>query len=232
MDMLTDKHAAAVVGEVVAANTTGFTAQCPRSLLYAPPVFGAFVRILTAPASVGASAVEQVIDPFADAPTPAGLPAWVPDGTLYAVVYSAATGTAEPGRRPTAYGLDEDELRRQQPQIFDLLATEFSALHVGYARAGRFRAGIPPRPARLHAAVTDCAPDEVCALTEQPELLRALVKSPPDVPADELIVACILHAYACRDEEYAYLVRAGKQLANLLRDDPDRLMALLGRLEP
>jgi hypothetical protein len=160
------------------------------------------------------------------------LPAGAVDETLYAIVYSAGTGSAEPGRRPTAYGLEEEQLRQEQPQIFDLLATEFSALHIGYARGERFRAGIPPRPARLHAAVTECDPQEVCALTDAPEFLRTLVNSSGDAATDELIVACIQRAYDCRGENYAYLVRAGKQLAVLLRDDPDRLTALLNRLAP
>lgn len=237
------------VGEVIASTTTRFTAQCPRPLLYLPPVFGAFVRIVPEPPaprnnSPLAASSEQpatsdhqlatVFDPFADPkPLPAtGLPAGIPDGTLYAVVFSAGTGSAEPGRRPTAYGLEEEQLRRQQPQIFDLLATEFSALHVGYARDAAFRAGIPPRPSRLHAAVSDCSPEEVCAVTASPEFLRALITAPGDVPVDEMIVACLRHAVACRGDDYPYLVRAGKQLAALLRDDPDRLTALLWRLEP
>jgi hypothetical protein len=229
--------AVAAIGEVIAAGTTQFTAQCPRPLLHYPPIFGAFVRIIPGGASARMPAAEQIHtaidDPFADPETPiAGLPAGTPDETLYAIVYSAGTSSAEPGRRPTAYGLEEDQLRHEQPQIFDLLATEFSALHIGYARGGRFRAGISPRPPRLHAAVSECTPEEVRAISESPEPLRALVKSPLDGPADELILAFIRHAFSCRGEEYAYLVRAGKQLATLLRDDPDRLTALLARLEP
>jgi hypothetical protein len=232
------RNAAAIdaIGEVIAAGTTQFTAQCPRPLLHHPPVFGTFVRIIPGGASAPTQAANQfsatVDDPFAEPVTPvAGLPEGTPDETLYGVVYSAGTGSAEPGRRPTAYGLAEEQLRQEQPQIFDLLATEFSALHIGYARNGRFSAGIPPRPPRLHAAVSGCTPPEVRAITESPELLRALIKSPGDVPTDELILACIRYGFACRDEEYAYLVRAGKQLATLLRDDPDRLTAILGRLE-
>ncbi len=227
------------VGEVIGSGTARFTAQCPRPLLHLPPAFGAFVRIVPE----GAQSVSQatgdeppatIFDPFADPkPLPAaGLPDGVPNETLYAIVTSAATGSAEPGRRPTAYGLEEDQLRRQQPQIFDLLATEFSAIYAGYAREGRFRAGVPPRPARLHAPVSDCSPEEVRAITESADFLRALVAAPADFPVDELIVACIRHASACRNHDYPYLVRAGKQLANLLRDNPDRLTALLGRLEP
>lgn len=225
------------VGEVIASGSTRFTAQCPRPLLHRPPVFGAFVRIFSGtPAALSTAPVvpPQTYDPFADpAPRTNGeLPAGIPDNTLYAVVFSAGTGSAEPGRRPTAYGLNEDDLRRQQPQIFDLLATEFSALHVGFARNGRFRAGIPPRPGRLHSAVSACTPDEVIAITDAPEFLRSLVTATSDIPTDELIVACVRQAYESRAGDYPSLVRMGKQLASLLRNDPDRLTALLARLEP
>jgi hypothetical protein len=226
------------IGEVIASSTTGFTAQCPRALLHQPPAFGALVKVEPGDRSPavrmnGDAPSATVVDYFAERPAPVrDLPAGTADGTLYAIVYDAATGSAEPSRRPTAYGLAEHDLRQQQPQIFDLLATHFSALHVGYARDGRFHAGLPPRPGRLHAAVAECSPAEVCVLTEAPELLRALVKAPAEAPVDELIAACVRHAYTCRGEDYAYLVRAGKQLAALLRDDPDRLNALLARLEP
>ena len=84
----------------------------------------------------------------------------------------------------------------------------------GRPRGPRF----PPRPARLHAAVSDCTPEEVCAVTESPEFLRALITATAEVPVDELIVACLRCAYTCRGSDYPSLVRAGKQLAALLRD--------------
>lgn len=221
---------------MIAAGTTQFTAQCPNDRLHEPPEFGQFVKILPPGAQEpsGESPAAPDYDPFAD-PAPVGsltLPAGTPDEVLYALVYSASTGSFEPGRRPTAYGLDEDQLRAEQPQIFDLLATEFSALHVGYAQKGVLRPNLPPRPPRLHAFVRLCTDQEICVLTESPELLRRLLKSAGLIDQDELIAACLRHAYLCRGEDFDFLVRAGKQLANCLRDDPERLSALLLKLEP
>src|SRR5262249_57495760 len=113
----------------------------------------------------------------------------------------ARTGRRGPGRRPIAYGLREEEVRAQQPQIFELLCTEFAALHVGFAAAGRVRPYLPPRPPGLHAFVSDCSPMEVCALTDSPDLLRALLRAPGEVNTDELIAACLRHASACRDQD-------------------------------
>jgi hypothetical protein len=224
-----------ILGEIIEASTTRFLAQCPRQKLHKPPAFGAFVRILP-PGSVAPASQDSIPseDPFADPvlPVPGSLPSGMPEGTLYALVCAASTGSAEPGRRPTAYGLDEQQLRAEQPQIFDLLATEFAALHIGFAEGERVRPYLPPYPPRLHAFVTACSPGEVCALTAAPDFLRFLLAAPGEAGADELIAASLRHAYRCRNADFTFLVRAGKQLAGLLRDDPDRLTAILHKLEP
>jgi hypothetical protein len=222
-------------GEVIQSELSRFTAQCPRALLNNPPAFGTIVRVLPQganPITADRTNAPTVDDPFADRPVLSScLPDSTPDETLYAVVYAASTGSSEPGRRPMAYGLEEDRLRHEQPHIFELLATEFSALTIGCAHSGRFRAGLPARPPRLHAPVYECSDQEICAATENGELLRLLVNAPREIPSDELIVACLRAAYQCRGEDYPYLVRAGKQLASLLRGNPDRLNALLCRLD-
>lgn len=223
-----------VIGEVVEAGTTRFLAQCPRERLHTPPAFGTFVCVPPEGQSRSrlSDGFQEADDPFAESAPLHALPSGVPDGTLYALVFRATTGSLEPGRRPAAYGLDETSLRAEQPQIFDLLATEFAALHVGYADAGRFRPHTPPRPPRLHAFVYPCSSEEVSAITEAPDVLRTLLQASGEASPDALIAACLRHAYARRKADFAFLVRAGKQLANLLRDDPERLTALLRQLEP
>ncbi len=223
------RTAAGPVGEVIEATTTRFMAQCPPERLHSPPIFGAFVKIL--PPGISASSVlsakaKEPEDPFADPPARSAAVelAGVPDGTLFALVYAAATSGAEPGRRPAAYGLDEDRLREEQPQIFELLATQFEALHIAHIEGGRLRSSLPPRPPRLHAFVTECGPAEVCALTEAPDLLGRILLAPGPAHADQLVAACLRNAYECRGQDFTFLVRAGKQLAGLL--------ALLRNLEP
>jgi hypothetical protein len=230
-----------ILGEIIEASTLRFVAQCPQERLHEPPVYGAFVKVLPpgtpllgTTTSVAPPFADSSVDPFADPPAvaPMALPADTPDGALYALVYAAATGSAEPGRRPAAYGLAEKELRAEQPQIFDLLATHFEALPVGYAHQGRVRANLPPRPPRLHAFVYSCSHAEVCALTDTPDFARRLLSMPGLANPDELLATCLRESYLCRDNDFAFLVRIGQQLANLLRDNPERLTALLRSLEP
>jgi hypothetical protein len=111
------------------------------------------------------------------------------------------------------------------------MATEFAAAHIGYVAQGRFRPHLPPCPPRLHAFVAECSPAEICAVTESPEFLRTLMGLPAAAQSDELISACLRHACACHGNDFAYRVRIGKQLAVLLRDSPDRLTALLRKLQ-
>ena len=189
-----------------------------------------------APPNLKPAGLAEDEDPFADPPPVSSsggrVSGDVPDDTLYALVCAASTGSADLGRRASAYGLEEAELQAEQPQIYDLLATEFVALPFGYARGGRVRPGLPPRPPRLHAFVDACDCDEVRALSDAPDFVRQMLRASGDVHPDELIAACLAHVYACRNKDFAFLVRAGKQLALLLRDDPDRLAALLRKLEP
>ena len=243
-----------IYGEIIEASTTRFVAQCPRDRLHDPPALGTFVKVLppgarqlrpgsgsslaTAPAAfLPDDADAEGFDPFADPSPAAAAPAsrlsdTAPDDTLFALVCSASTAGADMGRRAGAYGLEEDALRAEQPQIFDLLATEFVALPFGYVGSGRIRPGLPPRPPRLHAFVDACDSAEVVALSETPDFVRQMLRATGDVHPDALLTACLTHLYACRDNDFAFLVRAGKQLAMLLRDDPDRLAALLRSLEP
>ena len=226
------------LGEVVEASTAYFRAQCPRALLHEPPELGAIVKIMPRGASAASgepssAALPPESDPFADPPArPAPTLLAGPDGVIYAIVCLAATGPGEPGRRAAAYGLDEESLRAQQPQIFELLCTEFVARPVACMEAGRFRMALPPRPPRLHAPVMACDRQETGAIPDAPDFLRAALAFPVETNADEIIAACLRRAFQCRDQDFAFLVRAGKRLALLLRDDPERLSALLRKLEP
>ncbi len=239
------------IGEVIEAGTTAFVAQClevPREIvprLYDPPPFGSFVKIgkLTSTTEVppppgieGDSAEEE--DPFALAfdPPPSmqistglGLPP-----AVYALVYGATTSSLEPNRRPSALGFaDEDEMRLQQPQIFELLRTEFSGLLVGYSEGGDkpLRRHLPPLPPRIHSRVYPCSPEETRLLTEDLSFLRGLLLPSggalAGVPSDELAAACLRLARECHADDQAFLLRAGRTLATLLATDFERLQAIL-----
>ena len=77
------------------------------------------------------------------------------DGTsLFAVVAHVETGSVEPGRRAMALGMDRATLRREMPQVMELIRTTFRAQVLAYRDArGTMHQTLPPRPAALHDMV-------------------------------------------------------------------------------
>ena len=198
-----------IIGEIIEASTTEFTAESRK--LHSPPPFGSFVKVITKE------------EELKETPN---------NSAIYAIVHHATTGTADTGRRPRAYWKDEKQLSEEQPEISEwMLVTEFKAVIIGYSSDGSIKQFLPPQPPRIHTFVYPCAPDEITAITSRMHFLRTLAAF-PGCPGDEAVAACIRAAYESRSGEFEFLVDAGKELANLLKDDYDRLQAIMRRIQP
>jgi len=205
------------IAEVIETSTTEFLAQClePDDLNFpAMPPFGSWVR------AVDEESGNQV----------------------YAVVYYATTSPIDSIHRARALGLSLQGLREQQPQIFAMLKTEFRAVIVGFASPGASGNGskpagdriyqyIPPRPPQIHQAVYQCEPQEVIHFTEELDFLRILLQL-MGVPVDALVAAVIREVYQLRQRDRQWLVKVGRNLSMLLKDDYDRLRLILRQLQP
>jgi hypothetical protein len=150
------------------------------------------------------------------------------------VVFHAETGALEPGRPLAAFGLDEADLRREQPHIYELLATRFSAVLIAHAGPdGAIRPYLPPRPPRPHSQVFAASDAETCRLTERLDYLRPLLTGGVTgvaFPAEDLVAALLRNAWRARGGDEAFLLRAGRELAALLSGDYDRLRAIVTRV--
>jgi hypothetical protein len=71
------------------------------------------------------------------------------------IVYQVQTGSMDPIRYPFAYQKTEEELLREQPQIFEFLKTTFSCLTLGYKQTGKIYYQIAPEPPQIHTFVTE-----------------------------------------------------------------------------
>lgn len=148
------------------------------------------------------------------------------EGEALAVVIESRCASADPHRRAMAYGLPPDELYRQQPQLRELLTTEFDACLLGHATAGVWRQWLPPHPPRLHSFVHRAPDDAVAAVTASGDWLRTLAAAEL---GDDLLAAAVRAAIGS-DGDPARLVEVGRALARLFSDDYDRLRALLRRI--
>ncbi|NET35156.1 MAG: hypothetical protein F6K19_24535 [Cyanothece sp. SIO1E1] len=205
------------IAEVVETSTTEFLAQClePENLGFpVMPPFGSWVKAMDEESG----------------------------NQIYAVVYYATTSPIDSVHRARALGLSLPDLREQQPQIFAMLKTEFRAVIVGFqpllqesSQPGRLNDTIyqhlPPRPPQVHQAVYGCEPEAVVQFTDQLDFLRTLLQV-NGAPIDGLTAAAIRTAYQLRQADRNWLVKAGRMLSLLLKDDYDRLRIILGQIHP
>lgn len=199
------------IGEVIESTTTRFTAGA-YELLAAPP-FGALVR---------AQAREQ-------------------SSAVYGLVYEIRTGSKEPGGRAVVRGrtytgrdLYDAEIYAEHPDLAEVLQTEFSAITVGFAESGQLYQYLPPQPPPVHYSVYPCDEAELVRFTESSDFFRAVLFS-FQIPGDEALAALVraaARARTARGDDHAYLVRAGRAAAALLKDDYDRLQAIVRRIRP
>jgi hypothetical protein len=147
----------------------------------------------------------------------------------YGLVFDIRTQSADANRKPTAYGLTEEELRREQPQIFELLRTEFDAVIVGHAGDSGPMQILPSQPPGIHSFCFPCNEREVKSLTTNGDYVRTILGG-SQLPSDDLIIVSVRNAWAVRGFDTAYLVTLGKELSRLIRDDYERLSSLIRRI--
>jgi hypothetical protein len=150
------------------------------------------------------------------------------------VVFNALTSSLEPGRRPLARGKDEateEAIYTSSPQLAKLLRSEFTAAAAGFRDGDRVCHYLPPQPARIHAFVYLCQPDEVKEFSRSLGFLDILTNATLPIPNEELIAAALRQMSLVQDDPQAFLVTAGKELATLLSNQYDRLKSILGRLK-
>ena len=199
------------IAEVIETATTEFLAQCldPEDLSFpVMPPFGSWVK------SVDEESGNQV----------------------YAVVYHATTMPIDSIHRARALGLSLQDLREQQPQIFAMLKTEFRAVIVGFevgfdafvAKQTLYQY-LPPRPPQIHQAVYRCEPEAIINFSEQLDFLRTLLQV-NGAPVEALTAAAIREVYQLRKADRDWLIRAGRALSVLLKDDYDRLRLILSQI--
>lgn len=130
---------------------------------------------------------------------------------------------------------DYEEVIRDQREV-RAVPVEISVVAVAYGDENGYHYGLPPQPPMILHRIHVCTPDEVRALTSQPDFLRPLLEN-RDVPADELITRALvraapLHGAPGSGAYQDYLLQAGRYLARRLGHEPLRLETILQQLQP
>lgn len=154
---------------------------------------------------------------------------------LYGVVCYGETGSLDPGRRAVRRSDDEvydEQIYRENPQLEHTLRTEFEILSVGVIEGGALRQGLPSQPPPLHFLVHSCDFEETMLFTENLYYFHLLLGASSPVPVEQLLAAHVQQVYEERGEDEEWLKRAAREIANLLKQDYDRLMTVLYAIEP
>jgi len=152
--------------------------------------------------------------------------------TIFGIVHQIQTGSMEPMRYPFPYQKTEEELLRDQPQIFEFLKTTFSCLAIGYQEKGRIYYLAAPEPPQIHSFVTPMDTDTAKQFLYSERYLHLLFGSAHLFNLDELLLAIlkqhaelsILSAHKINDFINTYSLLTG--------NDYRRLKLFLQRAEP
>ena len=109
--------------------------------------------------------------------------------TLFGIVYEIQTGSSDPHRFPFTYKKTEEELRAEQPQIFEFMQTSFSCLAVGFLENNQLFYQIPPEPPQMHAFISHATDKEIAYFFSSCAYLHLIFCANLPVSIDELLLS-------------------------------------------
>ena len=131
-----------------------------------------------------------------------------------------------------ADAVSEETIRDQHHHR--IVPVEMSILAIGFrGYDGQIRHALPPRPPLSLDPVFLCNPDEIREISARFDYFR-IVLTTSQVPSEQLLAANLIIAAGTlpENEQYDFLVRAGREAARLLNNDMARLDSLLRLIYP
>ncbi len=200
---------AQIIGEIIQTSTREMTGQVWRDQPI--PAFGSMVM-----AKLGSSQK---------------------DAYAVGVIHNVQTIGADINRLPVAFEIPEDDIPQKHPQLQNLLKSYFHAYWVGIYKEAkekgksvfRFQPGLPPSPPSLHAGIRESIDDEIRMFFEETSVFRLVFDASKG--SEELLLQITLRAAEAYGNRRDEIVRLGKGLSVLYRDDYDTLRRMMMRIE-
>ncbi len=151
---------------------------------------------------------------------------------MYGIICNIQTGSNDPARKPIAYQKTEEELLRDQPQIFEFLQTKFNCIAVGYEQKNSLFDHIPSKPAKIHSLFYTANNDEYRSFFSNNQFLNILFNQQFQIlNIDELLLAIIknLHEKKClnKDNLHDFI----ETFSILCKNDYQKLKIFLHRIQ-
>jgi hypothetical protein len=115
------------------------------------------------------------------------------DQKIFGCVTAIKTGSMDPMRYPFPYQKTEEELLREQPQIFEFLKTTFNVIVLGHVQE-KINYMLPAKPPKIHSFVSRCSTEFSSQIFSKPDFLYLLFSSQSKISHfDELILSIFKH---------------------------------------
>lgn len=155
------------------------------------------------------------------------------ESTYIGLVYEITTGSIDPSRSPFAYQKTEEELKREQPQIFAFLKTTFSCIMLGAMQHEKCSYCVPSHPTKIHGFVTETSPSASYQFLVRPLWMQRLFSLGGLVPnIDELLLAVLAEQQRSKGWEKRQLHDFMQTYSLLTGNDYRRIKLFLGRAAP
>ena len=148
---------------------------------------------------------------------------------VYAVVREIWNEPLDPTRPLAPRGMSletEEEIYAANPQLSAMLTTRFAGTVVGYRDGLRVQFGLPAQPPNLHAFVFMCETDEAATFANELGWVR-LFLSDGSPAGDSALAGFLRQSAVVMVDRQAFMLRAGRALAQELARDSQRLQAIL-----
>jgi hypothetical protein len=109
---------------------------------------------------------------------------------IFGIITSIQTGSQDPMRYPFTYKKTEEELIKEQPQIFEFLKTTFDVQIVGFQANDKIIYSLPSNPPKIHSFVNNLDKKSVQTFFNKTDFLYLLFNSQIH-NLDEILIAIL-----------------------------------------
>ncbi|MFA5074587.1 MAG: HAS-barrel domain-containing protein [Candidatus Babeliales bacterium] len=114
--------------------------------------------------------------------------------TIFGIVTQIQTGSMDPMRYPFAYKKTEEELRAEQPQIFEFLKTTFKVQITGYLKENKIFYALPSKPCQIHAFISKIDTQTEISFFKNANFMYLLFSFSNQIDnLDEILIAILNH---------------------------------------
>ena len=154
------------------------------------------------------------------------------DKIILGCVTQIQTGSMDPMRYPFAYQKTEEELIKEQPQIFEFLKTTFKVQVLGFLLEEKIFYTIPPKPCKIHSFIKKAEGKLTALFFNKPDFLHILFGFSSQITnLDELLIAILQNLQTKNELTSVKLDSFCQTFSILTGNDYRRMKLFLSRIE-